>query len=90
MLFLLFNERNGPGINRAATFGTTGLNHPIESYLKAAEEGFIAAQYLVGLAHLEGCGTEKNGHSAYYWLRMAEPSGTESMAERSEGRRLSK
>jgi len=24
------------------------------------------------LAHLEGDGVEKNGHSAYYWLRMAE------------------
>jgi hypothetical protein len=24
------------------------------------------------LAYLEGRGVEKNGHSAYYWLRMAE------------------
>jgi TPR repeat protein len=65
LLFLLFNQRNSPVIGPAGTYDTTGLNHPIESYLKAAEEGFIAAQYLVGLAHLEGCGMEKNGCSAY-------------------------
>lgn len=41
-------------------------------YLKAAEEGYAAAQFIVGLAHLEGYGVEKDGHSAYYWLRMAE------------------
>jgi len=77
LLFLLFNERNSPAISRVATNDTAGLNHPIESYLKAAEEGFIAAQYLVGLAHLEGCGMEKNGPSAYYWLRMAEENSRE-------------
>jgi hypothetical protein len=31
----------------------------------------------VGLAHLEGCGMEKNGRSAYYWLRMAEENSSE-------------
>ncbi len=46
-------------------------------HLKAAEEGFIAAQFLLGLAHLEGCGVEKNGRSAYYWLRMAEENSRE-------------
>jgi TPR repeat protein len=77
LLFLLFNERNGPVISRAATIDTADLNHPIESYLKAAQEGLIAAQYLVGLAHLEGCGMEKNGCSAYYWLRIAEENSHE-------------
>ena len=48
-----------PSSAEAANVDNAGLNHPIESYLKAAEEGFIAAQYLVGLAHLEGCGMEK-------------------------------
>jgi len=70
LTFLLFNERNN-------SIDTSGSNHPIESYLKAAEEGFIAAQYLVGLAHLEGSGMEKNGRSAYYWLRMAEENSHE-------------
>ena len=77
LLFLLFNERNSPGIGRATIFDTASLKHPIESYLKAAEEGFIAAQFLLGLAHLEGCGVEKNGRSAYYWLRMAEENSRE-------------
>jgi len=77
LLFLLFNERNSPGIGRPAIVDSASLNHPIESYLKAAEEGFIAAQYLVGLAHLEGCGIEKNGRSAYYWLRMAQENSRE-------------
>ena len=72
LLFLLFNERNRPIIGQPATYDAAALNHPIESYLKAAEEGFIAAQFLIGLAHLEGCGMEKNARSAYYWLRMAE------------------
>jgi hypothetical protein len=55
----------------------TGLNHPIETYLKAAEDGFIAAQYLVGLAHLQGVGVEKNRSTAYYWLRMVEENSRE-------------
>ena len=50
---------------------------PFVMNLQAAEEGFIAAQYLVGLAHLEGSGMEKNGRSAYYWLRMAEENSGE-------------
>jgi hypothetical protein len=77
LLCLLFNERNGPAFSRATTFEAASLNHPIESYLKAAEEGFIAAQYLVGLANLEGSGIEKNDRSAYYWLRMAEENSRE-------------
>ena len=77
LLFLLFNERKSPAISRTATFDPAGVTHPIESYLKAAEEGLLAAQYLVGLAHLEGNGAEKNSRSAYYWLRMAEENSGE-------------
>jgi two-component system nitrate/nitrite response regulator NarL len=47
-------------------------SQPIAAYLKAAEEGVVAAQFIAGLAHLEGYGIEKNERSAYYWLRMAE------------------
>jgi len=47
-------------------------SQPIGAYLKAAEEGVVAAQFIAGLAHLEGYGIEKNERSAYYWLRMAE------------------
>jgi TPR repeat protein len=37
----------------------------LHSYLKAAEEGVVAAQFIVGLAHLEGYAVEKNARSAY-------------------------
>jgi len=76
LLFLLFNERRNP-VGQAAEFEVAGLNHPIETYLKAAEDGFVAAQYLVGLAHLQGVGVEKNGSAAYYWLRMVEENSRE-------------
>ena len=77
LLFLLFKECN----SRGASFGSASFNtaggEPIEAYLKAAEEGVVAAQFIVGIAHLEGYGVEKNHYSAYYWLRMAEEnSGT--------------
>ena len=48
------------------------INQTIAAYLKAAEQCVVAAQFIVGLAHLEGCGLEKNERSAYYWLKMAE------------------
>ena len=50
----------------------SGLGNPIETYLKATGEGYAAAQFIVGLAHLDGNGVERNSHSAYYWLRIAE------------------
>jgi two-component system, NarL family, nitrate/nitrite response regulator NarL len=70
LLFLLFKEGNG--LSSRATPAVSVLGNPIEMYLKAAEEGYAAAQFIVGLAHLDGCGVEKSGQSAYYWLRMAE------------------
>ena len=71
LLFLLFNEGNGLS-SRTVGPHASGLGNPMEIYLKAAEEGCAAAQFIVGLAHLEGYGLEKNALSAYYWLRMAE------------------
>ena len=72
-------------------------SQPIGAYLKAAEEGVVAAQFIVGLGHLEGYGIEKNERSAYYWLRMAEensaaieqrsPCSSGKIAEHSESRR---
>jgi hypothetical protein len=38
----------------------------------AAEEGFLAAQFMLVLAHLEGRGAEKDDRAAYHWLRLAE------------------
>jgi DNA-binding NarL/FixJ family response regulator len=69
LLFLLFKCHV-----QAASLGglRNDISQPIGAYLKAAEEGVVAAQFIVGLAHLEGYGIEKNERSAYYWLRMAE------------------
>ena len=77
LLFLLFKECNtqAPGRGRL-TFGNE-IGQPIEAYLKAAEEGSVIAQFVVGLAHLEGYCVEKNGLVAYYWLRVAEASSSE-------------
>jgi two-component system nitrate/nitrite response regulator NarL len=77
LLFLLFKECNGATADRAAVTLATEQGHPIETYLTAAEEGSVAAQFVVGLAHLEGYCVEKSGLSAYYWLRLAETSSHE-------------
>ena len=77
LLFLLFKECNAQATGRGgAPFGTE-IGHPVETYLKAAEEGSVAAQFVVGVAHLEGYCVEKNGLSAYYWFRVAEASSSE-------------
>jgi two-component system nitrate/nitrite response regulator NarL len=68
LLSLLFRECNGQPVRRTVMSGT----HSMDTYLRAAEQGVVAAQFIVGLAHLEGYGTEKDERSAYYWLRMAE------------------
>ena len=77
LLFLLFKECNGPAVGRAGLGGAPEPGNPVEAYLKAAEEGSVAAQFVVGLAHLEGYCVEKNGRSAYYWLRVAEANSSE-------------
>jgi len=77
LLFLLFKECNGSNADRASVTLATEQGHPIETYMAAAEEGSVAAQFVVGLAHLEGYCVEKNGLSAYYWLRLAEASSHE-------------
>jgi two-component system nitrate/nitrite response regulator NarL len=72
LLFLLFKECNRQTTGRIdARLGTESGN-AIETYLRAAEEGVVAAQFIVGLAHLEGYSVDKDERSAYYWLRMAE------------------
>jgi len=71
LLFLLFKECNAQAPGRVGGAFCSEIGHPIETYLKAAQEGFVAAQFIVGLAHLEGYCVEKNERSAYYWLKMA-------------------
>ena len=82
LLFLLFKECNGSTAERAGVTLATEPGHPIETYLTAAEQGSVAAQFVVGLAHLEGYCVEKNGLSAYYWLRLAE-AGSRELGHRS-------
>ena len=77
LLFLLFKECNTQATRAKLPFGTE-FGQPIDTYLKAAEDGSVAAQFVVGLAHLEGHCVEKNGLAAYYWLRMAEASSAKS------------
>lgn len=77
LLFLLFRECNGQTTGRTMMPLSVELGHPIENYLRAAEEGSVAAQFIVGLAHLEGYCIEKNFLSAYYWLRLAEANSCE-------------
>ena len=77
LLFLLFKECNAQTPGRAGVPFGAQSGHPIETYLKAAEDGSVAAQFVVGLAHLEGYCVEQNGLSAYYWFRVAEASSSE-------------
>lgn len=69
LLFLLLKEGHA---SRAVGLNASGLGNSLEVYIKAAEDGYAAAQFVVGLAHLDGHGVKQNGRSAYYWLRMAE------------------
>jgi two-component system, NarL family, nitrate/nitrite response regulator NarL len=72
LLFLLFSERNGgPSTGRVGLISGE-IGNSIETYLKDAQAGVVGAQFIVGLAHLEGYAIEKDERSAYYWLRMAE------------------
>jgi hypothetical protein len=61
----------GDRASQAARPSASGLGNPMEIYLKAVEEGYAAAQFIVGLAHLEGYGVEKNGRSVE---RIEQPS----------------
>lgn len=77
LLFLVFRECNSQRPSGAGLSFGTEVGHPIETYLKSAEEGLVAAQFIVGLAHLEGYCVEKNESSAYFWLRMAAENSSE-------------
>jgi two-component system, NarL family, nitrate/nitrite response regulator NarL len=71
LLFRLMDESKNVK-RRAMEVPAVVPGETIQSYLKAAAEGFIPAQFILALAYLEGHGVEKSQHSAYYWLRMTE------------------
>jgi len=56
---------------------TEGWTNSLQGYLRAAREGWLSAQFILGLAYWEGRNVEKNEQSAYYWLRMAEENSAE-------------
>jgi DNA-binding NarL/FixJ family response regulator len=75
LLFLMVNERKPNGASPQHPGSEIAPVEPrisMEKYLQAAQDGFVPAQFVLGLAHLEGYGAEKNEESAYYWLRMTE------------------
>jgi two-component system, NarL family, nitrate/nitrite response regulator NarL len=51
----------------------------------AAENGFPSAQFMLGMAHLEGKGFEKDDRAAYHWLRMAETNAVRVLEETRHG-----
>jgi two-component system, NarL family, nitrate/nitrite response regulator NarL len=74
LLFVLSTHNK----NLAATpFKAERSTNSLQGYLQAAQEGWVSAQFIVGLAYFEGRGVEKNDQSAYYWLRVAEENSTE-------------
>src|SRR5205085_1133261 len=72
LLFLLFNECNDHRMGRSDVLSGPEIGNSIENYVKSAQQGVVAAQFIIGLAQLEGYILEKDERSAYYWLRMAE------------------
>src|SRR5207244_12578537 len=70
LLFLL-SAHPKDGVHSLAALDAAAPPPCFEVYLKAAEEGWVTAQFIVGLAYLEGRGVEKNEHTAFYCLRIA-------------------
>ena len=77
LLFLLFKECNTKALGGMELPFGTDIGQPIEAYIRAAEAGSVAAQFVVGMAHLEGYCVEQNNLSAYYWFRVTEASAHE-------------
>jgi two-component system, NarL family, nitrate/nitrite response regulator NarL len=75
LLFLL-SARDKDALLGAAQ-SAEGAAKSLRGHLRAAHDGWVSEQFLVGLAYFEGRGTEKNDRSAYYWLRMAEENSLE-------------
>ena len=83
LLFLLFKECNRLMKDRVGLGDRAENGSLIETYLKAAEEGAVAARFVLGLAHLEGYCVETNGLSETFRgtsvLDMHNPSCCETM-----------
>jgi hypothetical protein len=67
--------------------GSAGLAQDYEQafkwYHKAAEQGYVAAQYNLGILYDEGLGVVQNHEAGYFWLTLAaKASGKADYAER--------
>ena len=82
LLFFLSAHLKDAVYSPTALDAAGGDTNCLEAYLKAAEKGWVTAQFIVGSAYFEGRGTAKNEHIAYYWLRKAEEHSSE-LRERS-------
>ena len=82
LLFLLSAHKKD-GAYPAVALHATPPTNALEMYFTAAQEGSVSAQFIVGLAYLEGRGVEKNEQFAYRWLRMAEENSSGLLLEHS-------
>lgn len=67
--------------------GSAGLPQDYEAafkwYRKAAEQGYVAAQYNLGILYDEGLGVAQSHEAGYFWLTLAaKASGKQDYAER--------
>jgi len=70
LLFLMVKGRNAQYGELAQFFWGEGFNE--SAVVAAAEQGFLPAQFMLGMAHLEGRRAERDDRAAYRWLRVAE------------------
>jgi DNA-binding NarL/FixJ family response regulator len=69
LLFLLEHKHL---VSRTTKAAPTDQAEVVETHVKAAKDGIAAAQFAMGVAHVDGSVVEKDKRSAYYWLRRAE------------------
>jgi hypothetical protein len=50
-------------------------------YLRAARQGHVASQINLGVFYVTGRGTKRNNREAWFWWRVAEPSGDKTATE---------
>ena len=71
LLFLMVKGRDNQYGELARRFFSE--QKPSERAVRAAaENGFPPAQFMLGMAHLDGTGFQQDDRAAYHWLRMAE------------------
>ena len=75
--------RNGAPASALRLLSQDKAHEPVVA--AAAKEGCLAAQIMLGLAHLEGRGVEKNDRAAYHWFRLAEMNSARALNQSRRG-----